>query len=863
MSDPSDATESGMVGRGSALMAYQKVLGRAQAGRGSLLLVAGEPGIGKTRLLLAAAEKAREQGWTVAWAACPEDDAAPAFWPLAQLLLGIDHPVTRAAAAELRGGATTTSQNRFVLFDRVLTAIRSAAAERPLVLVLDDLHWADASSIRLLGFLIKQMSTDRVLVLGSYRDTEIGPDAPLLEMLAEPGTSGETLVLSGLATEEVAALLSTAGEEAASGVAQGIRDHTAGNPFFVLQVARLLHAEGHLTAGTTLPLPVGVRAVLERRLARLPQPCHDLLGIAATIGARFELGMLVEVSGHTAASVADLLAQSASARLTQPVDSRCHEFAHALVRGTVTAQLPAARRAELHALLADRLRSRPGGDAARWAAIAYHELNAGPERAASRGVEAAELAGRRAMSAKAFEQAAELFHRAVLVCDAPLPTVHLLLALGDARLRSGDWVAAASAFSKAATIARELGRADLFAEAALGVGADTGGFEVRLGDQQQLRLLDEALSMVPGSRPELRSRLLARRSVAATNSAAVSEREAWSDEAVALARQAGDGRTLAYALSAWCDARSGPAHIEQRMTAAAEMLMAADLSGDEQAALLARRFRVVALLERGDPAVEEEVSRFAEVADRLSQPLFGWYVPLFRGMLALLHGELEVADKFCAEAAALGERAGSDNAQMLSQTQAAAIAFERGQFEMLVAGMEASLAEHAWFRELPIATAMAPLMDVARGRLEQARSRLRQLAAERFGRIPVDSEWLSTMSGIAVAIFLLDDEVSAAAMYEVLRPYGGVMVVDGIAASCLDSVDYLLGRLALVLNRHEQAAGHLRAAIEQARRLSAPLLAAHARHALGAALRASDPDAGQQLRLAAEAELRAAGAIPL
>lgn len=482
----------------------------------------------------------------------------------------------------------------------------------------------------------------------------------------------------------------------------------------------------------------------------------------------------------------------------------------------MTAQLPAARRAELHALVADRLQSRPGDDEARWAAIAYHELNAGAGRAASRGVEAAERAGRRAMSAKAFEQAAEHFQQAVAACDVPLRTVHLLLGLGDARLRSGDWAAAASAFSEAAAVARELGRADLFAEAALGVGADTGGFEVRLGDQRQLRLLDEALVMVADSRPELRSRLLARRSVAATNLAPASDREAWSDEAVALARQAGDGGTLAYALSAWCDARSGPARIEQRMTAAAEMLAVADRTGDGPTALLARRFRVVALLERGDPAVEQEIDRFAEIAERLNQPLFGWYVPLFRGMLALLHGDLVGADRLCAEAAALGVRAGSDNAQMLSGTQAAAIAFERGQLEMLVEGMEASLAEHAWMRELPIATAMAPLLDIGRGRVEQARARLQHMAAERFARIPVDSEWLSTLSGIAVAISILEEKVSSAAMYEVLRPYAGVMVVDGIAASCLDSVNYLLGRLALVLSRRDQAAAHLTAAIDQA-----------------------------------------------
>lgn len=132
-----DAGQASMVGRGSVLAICGMALRRARTGQGSLLLVTGEPGIGKTTLLLAAAAEAREQGCAVAWAACPEEDAAPAFWPLVQLLSGIAHPATRTARAELSGGApATTSQNRFVLFDRVVTAIRHAAAERPLLLVL-------------------------------------------------------------------------------------------------------------------------------------------------------------------------------------------------------------------------------------------------------------------------------------------------------------------------------------------------------------------------------------------------------------------------------------------------------------------------------------------------------------------------------------------------------------------------------------------------------------------------------------------------------------------------------------------------------------------------------------------------------
>ena len=865
MSVGSVPPDAGIVGRAGVLAACGSAVDRARAGDGGLLLVTGEPGIGKTTVLHAATAIARRRGCAVAWSGCPEDDAVPAFWPLVRLLSEVGHGSTDAAADELRGGdAEAAGQHRLVLFDRVAGAVRRAAADRSLVLVIDDLHWADPSSLRLLAFLVKQIRTAPVLVLGSYRDTDVESGHPLLELLAEPGTSGETLPLSGLTAADVATLAARAGGERATAAADRIRDHTGGNPFFVLHVARLLDAEGpSLGPGTSLPLPVGVRAVLERRLARLSQPCHELLRTAAIIGPRFAVPLLAEVAGIDAATVCDLLTEATVARLTQSVGGGdMHEFTHALVRATVSAQLTSARTCTLHGRVADALQQRRGDPEVRLAALAHHELNAGGERAATRGVDAAEQAGRHAAAARAFEQAADHFRKAVSACPDPERIARLDLALGDARLRAGDWDAAAMAFSDAADMARDLGRADLLAHAALGIGADPGGFEVRLGDHRQLELLEDALTRLGGSCPELRSRLLARRSVAATNIASVAERRSWSEEAVALARTAGDDRALAYALSSWCDVQSGPAHVEDRLQAAAQMLTAAESADDLEAALMARRFRVVALLELGDPAVHAEIERFTRVAEALGQPLYQWYVPLFRGMQALLRGDLGEADRLCSRAAALGAEAGSANAVMLSGTQLTAIRFERGQFEELLQVLEAELGAHEWMRELPIAIALGPLMALGRGRRDQARAQLHRLAAERFAFVPVDSEWLSTLSGISMAVLMLEDRVSAAAMYEALSPQSGRMVVDGIAASCLDPVDYLLGRLALVLGRLDQAAGHLRAAVAQVRRLGAPLLEAHAQHALGAAVEASDPQLGRGLRRDAEAVLRAACAAP-
>ncbi len=855
---------SGIVGRGPVLATCTSALVAARSGSGGLVLLAGEPGIGKTTVLQAVAAQARSDGFVVAWAACVEDDAVPAFWPVVSLLAGIGHPETSAAAEELRGDAQgSLGEHRFVLFERVASALRVAAATRPLALVVDDLQWADPSSVRLLAFVVKQIRTAPVLVVGSYRDTEVGTDHPLWNLLAEPGSSGETLTLAGLGTDDVAALLGAVRGAGAGAGADSIRHHTGGNPFFVLNVARLLEAEGHdLTSGRPLPLPTGVRAVLDRRLARLSQRCHELLGAAAVIGHRFDVALLTEVSGIPADVVAGLLEESARSRLTQPVGGAEHEFAHALVRATLTAQLAARQREALHSRVADALSGRRGAEDVRWAAIAHHALSAGPENAATRGVPAAERAARHAMAARAFEAAAEQLRRAVAATAEPEQKAHLLLGLGDAHLHGGDWQAAGDAFSRVADLARDLGRADLLARAALGVGSDPGGFEVRLGDHRQLGLLEEALALLGVDHPELRSRLLARRSVAATNLSSPADRRQWSDEAVRVARETGDGPTLAHALSAWCDVQSGPAHTEARLDATAQMLAIAESTGDRQVALTARRFRVVALLELGSPEVHQEIERFAAIAEQLGSPLYRWYVPLFHGMQALLRGDLDEAERLSAQAATLGAEAGSDNAEMLSGTLTAAIMMERGRVTELLAEFETLLAEQAWMRELPIALALAPLMELLAGRPDQARAKLRLLAAGRFDVVPVDSEWLSTLAGIHLSVLVTKETLSAAVMYELLLPHAGRMVVDGIAASCLDPVNYLLGRLALLLGRCDEAVEHLEAAVAQTSVLGAPLLEAHAHHALGSALAAVDPERAGTLRTAAEEVLRAAGAAP-
>src|ERR1700742_1795281 len=271
--------EETLVGRDAELRELHDAALRAAANRrGWVGLIGGEPGIGKTRLVAECADMLRREGFGCAWVSCPEDDAAPPFWVWDQLL------GQAGAGGAWRAGAGETDPElaRFLLLDAITAGSRQAAADRPLLLVIDDLHWADQGSMRLLAALRGALATLPAVILGTYRDTEL--TAPAL--LADIGPE-RTLALGGLAPGELAASVRLAtGSDIPDALLTGLHARTAGNPYFAAEAVRLLRAEGRLSTSAQLPaglLPDTVRAVLERRLARLPAPGAELLPAAAPL----------------------------------------------------------------------------------------------------------------------------------------------------------------------------------------------------------------------------------------------------------------------------------------------------------------------------------------------------------------------------------------------------------------------------------------------------------------------------------------------------------------------------------------------------------------------------------------------------
>jgi predicted ATPase len=339
-----------LVGRDGELAELLAGIDDAATGRGRLCLLAGDPGIGKSRLADEAAARARDRGITVAWGRCWEAGGAPAYWPWVQALracvrglgseelrsrLGAGAPHLAQVVAEVAEILPDVGSpppigaegGRFRLFNAVTTFLRNATAGQPLMLVLDDLHAADEPSLLLLRFVARELGDSRVLVVAAYRDMEVDHGHPLAAALGELSREPVTrhLRLTGLTEEDVGRVIQqTAGARAGEGVVAAVHRYTEGNPLFVGEVVRLLSAEGHLDriddpAGLRLAIPEGIREVVGRRVARLPEQCGTILGLASVFGREFWLPPLARLSGVPAGQLLDILDDSIAARLVAEV----------------------------------------------------------------------------------------------------------------------------------------------------------------------------------------------------------------------------------------------------------------------------------------------------------------------------------------------------------------------------------------------------------------------------------------------------------------------------------------------------------------------------------------------------------------
>ncbi|MGD9573011.1 MAG: AAA family ATPase [Thermoleophilia bacterium] len=856
-----------MVGRGDEAAALRAAWERARSGSAGVVVVTGDAGAGKTRLLSAFGQEAMREGATVLAGGCAED-AVVAFGAFAEALrpwvaeaggslpawvtaeLGRLLPGLGADADRPAGDA---GDARHRLFEAVAATVGAAAGRGPVVLVLEDLHWADAATLQMLAHVVRTVGWAPLLVAGSTRHDDAATVPELHALLADlrRGRRLADVRLGGLTTGEVGTLAAAwLGGEPGPGLAEAVHARTGGNPLFVEELARHL-VEAHpgaepaaLAEAAVRAVPEGVRSVIERRLAHLGEPAVDVVRVAAVAGETFALADVAAVVGAGDDEVVARLDAAVGAGLVDEGDvPGRYAFAHALVREAVLASLTSTRRALMHRRAAEVLGGLPAGRReARMGEIARHLLDAGPLADAGEAAGTALRAAAQAVGRLAYEDAVDLLGRALgtgLPEDDPLRG-ELVLALGDAHLRLGEGEAAERRFEEAAAVARAGGDAELLARAALG----RAGLGVAIGPVREpvRALLEEALAGVGDASP-LRPRLLGRLAIELYYAPPPGLRERLSAEALAGGRRLG-GRALLEALGARHVGLWSPDHAEERLAIADELVAAARAGGDREAELQGVNWRVADLFDLGErAALDAAVDEHERLADALRLPSYLWWAPMWRATLAALDDRLDEAAVHAARGARIGRAAGDANAEVLFAAQhlgleVAARTLTAERHAAIRARAERSPARWAWVGGLAIGAVALGDLAVAREEMEAG---MRHLPAA-----TPDVNWLYTVQALGAVAARLGDSGAARVTYPLLRPYAHRVVTVGRGCFCVGSAALTLGVLASLLGDDEAARDHLEDAVRVNDRLGAVAYAAVSRRAL--ADRIGDPARAAALR---------------
>jgi DNA-binding SARP family transcriptional activator len=813
-----------LAGRDAELTRLRGAWERAVRDGPLLVLVTGEPGIGKTRLL---AELAAELPKTVVLYGRAEEDALVPYQPVVECLRdAIRRPVAlpeeadelagllpelakRGPSPATRLGADPSPGARLRLFAAIAAVLDAATGGWPLLLVLDDLHWADRPTIQLLAYLAAGPDPAPRLIVASYRDTDLRAGHPLLAVLADLGRElpVERIALEGLSPEAVGAMRArVSGRSQGVGAARGLHARTGGNPFYIEQLLQ--------DAGAP---PGGIAELVTRRASALGPDARAVLEIAALAGPEFELSIVAEASGAALDDALDAFDAAVRARLVAeaPDEPGRGAFVHDIVRETLARSLTATRRTRLHELLAGALERRAEQDPDRYLApLAVHALEAAAGGAdAAHAADLAERAARRAGAVLAHEDAAELLQRALAALErrgAPAARRgELACQVGEALPRAGLHENAQAAFAKARALARTADRADLLARAALGAGG--AGVTILGARAEIIAQLEQALDALGADDPALRARLLARLAIELAYAPDPARREAASDEALALARRAGDPAALAAVLNARHVVLWGPEHTERRLELASEMLNLARHADSSELALQARNWRVVDLLEIGDgPGVREEIDAYAAVSADAGLPAYAWYVPLWRATLALLEGRIAEGMDLARRAHDLGRQAGDANADVFfaeHQLLRLLVQDRVADVDPVAMGVQDIVSDRAERGPAWQAYRLTfAWVHAERGELDEARLHYDAALTDGLAGIPHDVNWVSALASAANACVLLGDTERAAELRALLDPYAHRMVVTARGACHVGSVAYLLARLAAACGDDNTAA---------------------------------------------------------
>lgn len=864
---------SPFVGRTGELGRLDDLWDEAAAGRRQLVLVGGDPGMGKTRLATEFARRVHDGVGAGVLYGRADEHGSLSYQPFVEALR---HWAINTPAEELLSSlgryAGVLSQlvpeitirlpeqpfvqddepARELLFDAVTSTLAEIAAARPTLLVIDDLHWADQATLLMFRHLARSPHRSPLMVLATHRDTE--PSDALTEAMADLGRERlfERLRLEGLGPDETAALVaSIQGDHSTPELAGAIHAETAGNPFLVEALVQHLAEHGDVLetlgeAGAPSPreaiyaggVPSLVREAVAHRAGELGPDVERVLEVASVVGREFESELLADVSDLPADKVVAALESAVTAGLLIDVPGTLdrYAFSHSLFRQTVYSALPKARRTTLHRRLAEALERRHGSDPRHVAELARHFSSAG-STAASKALEYCVRAGAAALAAFSYEEAIEHYRHALGAIDLAASDdeglrCEVLLALGEAEWRAGHVEDGRDTFARAGRIARAASDPDATARAALGFSGDAWE---RFGapDPDAQEMLEQALEAKPDD-AALRARLTARLAEVVHTAGEPERAKTLGLESVSIARASGDRGALAAALIGRWYSLKDPDGFDERLALVDELLGVCEALHDRDLSLQAQTLRARVAVETGDmDELSAAISEHGRLADQSKQPGNQLHTRAFRATRALIRGRFDEAESLVGEVIELGLLAQTPGALHYSTLELAVMRWDQGRMEEV----EGPLRDLHRRTGAPVLRAALAVVAAEKGDLGGAASEVEALTADSCAAIPYDHNWLAALSFLSLACLHLGDSRRAAELFELLRPYSGRVAVLGAGAACLCPVSHALGVLAGVRGDHGEAVALLEDAAETSRRAGSEPWLARAQFRLGIELR--------------------------